>query len=60
MNTVYRQKKDPLKYDKYLQGLERKGLWKNIVEDIREKYYMDYQGVIHVWKVTKDSHVCDK
>ena len=40
-------------YDEYLHGLEEQGLWEKVSEEVHEKYYMDYEGLVNVWRVTK-------
>ena len=53
MREENRRKVDAyVKYDEYLRELERKGLWEYVIEDVRDKYYMEYQGLINVWRVT--------
>ena len=42
-----------MNFDEYLHGLEKQGLWEKVSEEIRDKYYMDYQGLVNVWRVTK-------
>ena len=46
-------------FGEYLRGLEAKGLWENLTEEVRPEIEYGKDGLIQVWRVTKYKHRCN-